>query len=150
MTTDANLLQALANFVTPIISLVGFGLIYLQIRELRKSTLGATHGALYSQQHSIHKFFIENPTLRPFFYNNQELSPNHAEYERVMAVAEMMGDFFEHIYLQRANLPDDVWVGWRNYMLAIFQSSPALREHFGSKQMWYGAKVVNLLKYAES
>jgi hypothetical protein len=150
MNVDTNSLQAMASIIAPIISLIGFTLIYLQIKELRKSTLGATHGALYTQQHSVHQFFIENPSFRPFFYSNQEISPNHTDYEKVMAIAEMIGDFFEHIYLQRINLPNDIWIGWRNYMLAIYQTSPALREHFGSKRMWYGEKVLKLLNYAEN
>jgi hypothetical protein len=150
MIVNTNLLEAIAAIASPVITLTGFILIYLQIKELKKSTLGGTYGALYAQQHSIHQFFIENPSFRAFFYGSQEIDHTHQDYEKVMAIAEMVGDFFEHIYLQKHNLPKDTWIGWQNYMLTIYQNSPALEEHFRSKRMWYGEKVVRLLKYAES
>ncbi|MDT4952998.1 MAG: hypothetical protein QOJ02_1136 [Acidobacteriota bacterium] len=71
---DTNQVQATATVVYVIltlayviVTLVGFLLLRRQIKQVDLSTRGETHGYLYNHQHSITRFFIDNPNLRPFF-----------------------------------------------------------------------------------
>lgn len=45
-----------------------------QIEVMMLQSRGDVNERLYNQSLSIMKFFAENPELRPFFYDNRELS----------------------------------------------------------------------------
>lgn len=141
----AIIVYVVLTFAYVIVTLVGFLLLRRQIRQVDLSTRGETYGELYSQQHSITTFFIENLRLRPYFYDNREIDTG-AEYVQIMAVAEMVGDFLEHIYLQLPNLPSDVREGWATYMRRVYCNSPALRIHFEANGSWYSEELVEMLR----
>src|SRR5207249_4576810 len=115
------------------ITMTGFILLYRQIRT-------GANAALYHEQNVIHLFFLANPDLQPYFYDGKVIEKNSEDYVKVMLAAEMLGDFFEHIYLQKTNLPRKIWPGWRNYMNDLYEKSPALRMHFDHNKRWYGQK----------
>jgi hypothetical protein len=140
----AIIVYVVLTFAYVIVTLIGFLLLRRQIRQVDLSTRGETYGELYSQQHSITTFFIENLQLRPYFYDNREIE-TEANYLQIMAVAEMVADFLEHIYLQLPNLPADVREGWAAYMERIYSNSPALRIHFDANGSWYSEELLEML-----
>jgi len=141
----AIIVYVVLTFAHVIVTLVGFLLLRRQIRQVDLSTRGETYGELYSQQHAITTFFLENLRLRPYFYDNQEIRAD-AEYLQIMAVAEMVADFLEHIYLQLPNLPADVRDGWATYMRRIYCNSPALRSHLEANGSWYSDELIEMLR----
>jgi hypothetical protein len=151
---DTNQVQATATvvyviltFAYVIVTLVGFLLLRHQIKLVDLSTRGETHGYLYNHQHSITRFFIDNPNFRPFFYDNKEVSSTDSEFITLRAVTEMVADFSEHIYLQLPNLPSDIRDGWECYMRHLYKNSSALRLHFENEQTgaWYSLDFKTML-----
>ncbi len=137
------ILQTVGILITPVITLTGFILLYRQIKA-------GANAALYNEQNVIHQFFLANPGISPYFYGKKSIAPSSEDYVKVMLAAEMLGDFFEHIYLQKANLPRKIWPGWRNYMNYLYEHSPALQLHFSENRKWYGQKFIGILKYSDS
>src|SRR5438067_10184411 len=130
-----------------IVTFVGFLLLRHQIKQIDLSTRGETHGYLYNHQHSITRFFVDNPNLRPFFYDNKEIGQTDSEFVTLKGVTEMVADFCEHTYLQLPNLPIDVREGWESYMKHLYQNSPMLRLHFGGQLSgtWYSQDFKTML-----
>jgi hypothetical protein len=142
----AGIVYTILTLAYVIVTLVGFLLLRRQIQQVDSSTRGETYGELYGQQHSITQFFINNLQLRPYFYDNQEISSADADFAKIMAVAEMVADFLEHIYLQLPNLPEDVREGWESYMVRIYGNSPALRLHCEDNASWYSDELIQMLR----
>jgi hypothetical protein len=132
------------TFAYVIVTLVGFLLLRHQIKQVDLAARGETHGYLYTHQHSITRFFIDNPMLRPLFYDNEEVSAQLG-YASIRAVTEMVADFCEHIYLQLPNLPADVGKGWVAYLRRLYASSPSLRLHLRENGAWYSDDFIILL-----
>lgn len=151
---DTNQVQATAAVVYVIltlayviVTLVGFLLLRRQIKQVDLSTRGETHGYLYNHQHSMTRFFIDNPNLRPFFYDNKGVGSADSEFTTLRAITEMVADFSEHIYLQLPNLPSDIREGWESYVKHLYKNSPALRLHFENRETaaWYSQDFKTML-----
>jgi hypothetical protein len=150
---DTGQVQATASVISTIltlayvlVTLTGFLLLRHQIKQVDLSARGETHGYLYSQQHSITRFFIDNPHLRPLFYDDKEVSVGDPTVIR--AVTEMVADFCEHIYIQLPNLPEDVREGWERYLQFLYMSSPSLRLHLEENGSWYSDDFIGKLSVA--
>ena len=87
----------------------------------------------------INRLFIENPRVRPYFYENK-VCYDKALKPQVTAVAEYMLDFFSLIqehdkFLTSEDLPSiDEWI---EYMKDSFRNSPMLRSVLETKKDWY-------------
>ena len=142
---DTNQVQATASVLSVVVTLVGFFLLWRQIKRVDLSARGQTHSYLYSHQDSITRFFIDHSDLRPFFYENQEFRNIESEKVTIEPVTEMVADFSEHIYLQLPNLPEDVREGWEFYMKNLYNRSPALRTHFTDNGAWYSEEFIETI-----
>src|SRR5262245_52358913 len=60
-----------AQIAVAAFSLVGFGFVWLQLRDLRRNVQGATQDQLYAHYMEVCKLFIDKPYLRPYFYENE-------------------------------------------------------------------------------
>lgn len=101
--------------------------------------------ALYEQMVSIDRFFIEKPELKGFVYHNEDIVLSDPNYRKVRSLAEMMADLMEHIYLQKNNLPEAVWLNWKAYMAELYKTSPILRQHFDENRDWYPAEMFEII-----
>jgi hypothetical protein len=79
---------------------------------------------------AVDQVFIAEPELRPYFYSGKEIGQEDPRYDKVIAVADLMLDFFDFIVLH----PKDITgtfdpESWIPYIKATLASSPVLRRH---------------------
>jgi hypothetical protein len=143
-----------------------------QLKHNGKSYESNAYGELYAEQNNIHRFFIENDHLRPYFLSrplasssrekpvNEKLenklnkivqSQSSGEEdiaEEVKIAAEMMADFFEHIWVKRNIIPEDARDGWLEYIKSRYNDSLAIQRHFDDpvSSKWYSVGLKNLVK----
>ena len=131
-TDDAHMwteqIQAFAAIAGVLVALLGFGLLFHQIRQLRQTIQAESHGRIYQHALEVQKLFVEHPDLRRFFYGREELKAGDRDYDKVLAFAELVADYLEHIMLQRPNVPSEVQKAWENYTGLMLTSSPVLRQ----------------------
>ncbi|MGH9719954.1 MAG: hypothetical protein ACRD8O_07060 [Bryobacteraceae bacterium] len=130
--------QTLISGVELAVTVFGFSFVVYQIRQTNKAIRSTTHSALYAQLHDVSKIFLENHGLRTYFYEGTPIDPSHEHYLRALVIAEALADFFEHVHLQRENLPQAIWPYWVNYMNGMKNTSPLLKSYLDSKGQWYG------------
>ena len=82
--------------------------------------IGAIIGGVFAlkatkRQVEIMRFFAENPELRPYFYDNKDLSRAESDLQRlrVLSAAEMVGGFMELVALQIREQPAEIQLGGR-------------------------------------
>jgi hypothetical protein len=152
---DTNQIQATASVIYTlltlayvIVTLVGFLKLKEQIKQVEISTRGEMYGDLYTHQHEITRFFIDNPNLRSFFYDGKKVSETDTELMKLRAVTEMIADFSEHVFIQLSNLPEGLRDGWEFYIKNIYRNSPVLQSHFEDEHSgrWYSEEFKKLLK----
>ena len=118
-----------------------------QADELAAQNRGATHERLYNENHVLLECLANNPTVRPFFYENRpfEQCTDHRQRWQVLLITEMYTCFMELIALSLPELPDDVREEWRRFIQGVYKMSGVvrncLREHYG----WYSPTLHKIL-----
>ena len=109
---DPTILAAGAGIVGGIMGAVVGGVFALkaakrQVEVMLLQSRGDVNERLYSQSLVIMQFFAENPELRPYFYDNKELSSASSELEKqkVLTTSEMVAGFMELVALQMSEQP---------------------------------------------
>jgi hypothetical protein len=123
-----------------------------QVEVMLLQSRGDVNERLYSQSLEIMRFFAENPEVRPYFYDNKDLSeaPTELEKLRVLSTAEMVSGFMELVALQLAEQPAEIQPRWKAYILDQYNSSAVLREHVDTCRAWYAEDYLRLLPASSS
>ena len=149
---DPTIIAAIAGVLGVVLGAVIGGVFALkatkrQIEVMLLQSRGDVNERLYSQSLEILRFIAENPELRPYFYDNKDLSRAESELERlrVLSTAEMVGGFMELVALQLAEQPAEIQPRWKAYIVDGYNSSVVLREHISSCTAWYADDFLQLL-----
>jgi len=149
---DPTILAALAGILGAVVGAILGGVFALkaakrQVEVMVQHSRGDVNERLYSQSLSIMIFFAENPEVRPYFYDNKDLSraPTEIERLRVLSTAEMVGGFIELVALQIEEQPPEIQLRWKAYITDLFKSSRVLRDHLAASAAWYAADLLKLL-----
>src|SRR5882762_5889821 len=93
---DPTIIAAIAGVLGVILGAVIGGVFALkatkrQVEVMMLQSRGDVNERLYSQSLVIMKFFAENPELRPYFYDNKDLTNAQSELEKlkVLSTAEI-------------------------------------------------------------
>jgi hypothetical protein len=99
---DPTIIAAIAGVLGVILGAVIGGVFALkatkrQVEVMLLQSRGDVNERLYNQSLEIMRFFAENPEVRPYFYDNKELSESQSELEKlkVLSTAEMVSGFME-------------------------------------------------------
>jgi hypothetical protein len=119
---------AIGTFFGVIATIIGFIIVYLQIREIRHELHSQAHSTLFTQENAVVKTLLEHADLYPYFYEGKDIVKEDSHYHRVSLIAVMFATHFEHISNQKDYLPDHIWPTCQHYMRSIYSTSPALRQ----------------------
>ncbi len=149
---DPTVLAAAAGVIGAVIGAVLGGVFALkatkrQVEVMLLQSRGDVNERLYSQSLEIMRFFAENPEVRPYFYDNKDLSkaPSELEKLRVLSTAEMVAGFMELVALQIEDQPAQIQPRWKAYIVDAYNSSVVLREHLSTCTAWYAYDLLHIL-----
>jgi len=149
---DPTIIAAIAGVLGVILGAVIGGVFALkatkrQIEVMMVSARGDVNERLYNQSLQIMRFFAENPSLRPYFADNRDLSACENELEkcRVLSTVEMVAGFMELVALQLAEQPAEIQPRWKAYIVDGYNSSAVMREHIATCTAWYAEDLLRLL-----
>lgn len=112
-------------FVGVIVSLL---LLRSQGLAQRDATLVVGYQNMTAQMADMDRFFLENPALRPYFFNGEELPSASDDRARVLAVAEMYVNLMDNVLTQLPTLSQGgIAADWEAYFGDVYRSSPAIR-----------------------
>ena len=149
---DPTVLAAAAGVIGAVIGAVLGGVFALkatkrQVEVMLLQSRGDVNERLYNQSLTIMRFFAENPEVRPYFYDNKDLSkaPSELEKLRVLSTAEMVAGFMELVALQIEDQPEHIKPRWKAYLCDQYNSSAVLREHISTCIAWYADDLLLIL-----
>ncbi|TDB75585.1 hypothetical protein [Micromonospora sp. KC723] len=137
-----------------VLSLVGVALVVVslcfsavQTREVaRQSRInnGIGSAAALMEMNNVsrawHDRLLENPSLRPYFFDGRPCAPHHDDRQSVLTLAELLADVLECELQVAALLPDfhfaHSWYEWPAHML---KQSPVLAEVVECHPEWWPA-----------
>jgi len=141
-----DVVQALSSAAAFLLAVIGFLVLRHQIKQVERGIRGETHSGLYQHNFEVMKFIAEKNEVRPYFYDEKTLTGADPNYNLVMTMAGIMASLFEHVALQRPNLPNDVWESWVRHIKSMYAKSPVLRQYYSEHRCWYSTDMLVLLK----
>ena len=100
---------------------------------------------------AVDQIFVSHPELRPYFYLGQDIDENNPDYPRVIAVADLILDFFDSVLLQPQYFPATfVCKSWEPVIIDIFANSPILCRHLQSIKDWHSGELEKIMKTGEA
>lgn len=111
-----------------------------QVEDLRDSVHSATYQNVYELMISIDRFFIEHRELKPYFYPATTGGCHiYVNPDELASAAEMMLDYFDCVYHQRATMPENTFRGFSKFMRSVYEHSAPLKElvNNGGRENWY-------------
>ncbi len=148
-------LSLIVSIISSITILVSLVLVYRQTRIFARQTDYVARSLtddvkqyLNAQSHEIGRIFIEYPELRPYFYEGKPVTPEHPDYQRVEAIAEVILDIFWTMAEQTrgAAISPEKAAGarmWYSYVNDCFTNGPILVEVLKKRESWYGLDILN-------
>lgn len=148
---------SVAGFTAVIISI---GLLIRQAQEGTRQTKlmseSLRNSAFYADANymfAADDIFIDHPELRPYFYSGKDIRKDDLTYDKVIAVAEFLLDFFGCILLKIQHYPQDpqIWPcnWWEEYIIDSFANSPILCEYLESVKTWYIPELMEAKRKGE-
>ena len=122
-------LQLLLSLGGLLVALVGLPLLYVQLRDVKRSLRSGTHAAMYEQAANVRAHLVEYPHLRRYFFDGADIAPEHEEYDRVVTIAEVFLNYLEHIAVLGDSFGRENRPALDRFTRITLQNSPILRRH---------------------
>lgn len=134
-----------------------FGLIYVvrSLESVERQLENSAFQTINEQMLEQDKIFIENPEIRPYFYDGVSFSDedrkNTKLVNQVKAVADSRLDFYDLLwtqsdYIEELRVGGPGWQAWACFMRHSFDRSPALRERLVEVERWYTTDFIEAMK----
>ncbi len=120
--------------------------------EQQSETLeNSARQVVFSQPIEVDKLFLQNPDLRKYFYENRAIQRDDANYDRVMALADLILDSFDVFFSQGQFLKElqedtPAFTAWSAYIHDMYATSPALRVRLDEVSRWYSPDFREFMK----
>ena len=144
------IVQVLLSIGGLIIALVGLPLLYVQLRDVKRSLRSAVHAAIYDQAANFHAHLVQHPNLRKYFFDSQEISRDDDDYDRVATLAGLYLNYLEHMVVLGDNFGNENRSALDRFSRSALARSPILRQHLAGNQASYSDALHRILATDEA
>jgi len=142
-------LETVLSLLSIFVNIVGFYFVIRQITQQALATRGETYTSLCGLSYEILKMISDNPYLYDYFYNNKKLETDSEHRVQVLMCCEMIANYCDNVTLQRENIPDAVWLRWKNFIKGQLEISIELKSFMLEYKEWYSAEMIAILNEAQ-
>ncbi|MEW2074055.1 hypothetical protein AB0941_10505 [Streptomyces sp. NPDC013433] len=142
--------EALAAVVASTAAVVGLAAVIVQLRHLAEGMRSSARRATYDIGVQIKLVLIEHPHLRPFFFDDAPVPPDHPDASRIASLAELYCIYFQEFVEQSHNLSPGNQAAWRSLVRSMYRSSPPIRRQLDLRLSWYSEEVQGIVRVLRS
>jgi hypothetical protein len=128
--------QAISSIAGVVIAVAGILFVSYQIRQISQSSRASAHSAIFSHYLEMTRLVLDNPEVRPYLYEGEPL-PNGVDDSRrskVLVACEALCDFYEHVSLQRENLPKQSLTCWDKAIAERYEGNPVVKDYLETRR----------------
>jgi hypothetical protein len=142
--------QAISSMAGVLVAIAGFLFVSYQIRQISRASRASAHAAIFAHSLELTHLMLDNPEVRPYLCDGKDLLKGDPLYSDVVLACEMFADFYEHVFLQRENLPKQSRTCWDKAITSRYQKNSALRKYIEEHESVYAPDFIASIKRAES
>jgi hypothetical protein len=133
-----------------VISIIALSVSIRQWRVVNEATTTTVYDRTVSMVLEIDRAHLNNPKLRPFFYENRHLDKKDPDANQVEALAEVILDCFEILLTEIKDHPNRYphSDGDRAWIVDSFKHSEVLRDYLDSHKQWFAGEIFELRQKA--
>lgn len=140
------MLSTLLSSLSVLLAAIGIPLLYFQLRDVKRSLRSAAHAAIYSQAETLRGHLIDHPHLRKYFFDKEEITPKNKDYDRVVSIAEIYLNYFEHIAVLQNSFGKRNISSLHRFIKTAFDKSPIIQKYLNENSELYSDALHDLLK----
>jgi hypothetical protein len=137
--------ETILSILSIVVNIIGFYFVIRQITQQALATRGETYTSLCGLSYEILKMISDNPFLYSYFYENKKLESGSEHRVQVLMCCEMIANYCDNVTLQRENIPEAVWLRWKNFIKGQLEISQVLRKFMLEYKDWYSKEMVIIL-----
>jgi len=141
----AEMLQVYVSIGGLILAMVGIPLLFVQLRDVKRSVQSAAHAALYTQGADLRAHLVQYPHLRKYFFEGVEITPEDAEFDRVVTIAELFLNHLEHIAVLGDSFGRQNRPALERFARLALERSPVMRAHLAGNPSAYSESLLRLV-----
>ena len=145
----ATQIQTASSVAGVLVAIVGFGLVSYQIKQIGRAGRAAAHAAIFSHSLEVTQLLLDNHEVRPYLYDGKELSSEDPNYSKALFACELLCDFYEHVSLQKENLPSQSVECWDKAIATRYRGNPFLQSYLDAHQHLYAQDLLDALHNGE-
>lgn len=126
----------MTDIISITLAVAALGLSILGVVYSRKAIRQSAYRNTTDLALEYDRIFLEHPSLRPYFYENQDC-PSGDRRHHVQAASEMLLDILEAIWDHRHQLPSEDLPAWQEWIHGVFETSPTMRTMYEDDTDWY-------------
>ncbi len=138
-------LDTILSIFSIIVNIIGFYFVVRQITQQALATRGDTYTNLCGLSYEILKTISDNTYLYPYFYENKKLEKQSEHRVQVLICCEMIANYCDNVTLQRENIPEHVWMRWKNFIKGQLEISIELKKFMLEYKDWYSTEMIEIL-----
>ena len=148
----ADWISAVANCFSSMFLLISLILIWRQIRGLRQQLKNSAVHGYWSIWLDIDKWFVANPSLKPYFYHAKDIDEEIPDELRLKldSAAELLLDCFADMYHQREVMSPEEELVFQNFMRNTYHYQPFFHRFLEEHRRWYSPNFVEYLTTSPS
>jgi hypothetical protein len=136
----------LTSLIQTAVAVVGFAAVIYQLFQVEKSLRASARSSIYSMAATVKQNIIDDPALKPYFYDGKELNSEDSNYNKVIAMADLYSLYLEKIATQSESISKDNKDAWaENYITEVYNNCPAVREHLHKHKNSYSDELWDIL-----
>lgn len=144
--------SALGTWFGNILLLISLVFIWFQIKGVKEQLKSAAFQGIWNIWIEIDKWFVANPTLKPYFYHGKDLDQDLRSEEekeemrmRLESTAEMFMDCFANFYHQRSCMLPHEEEAYKRFMRSVYANQPFFRKFVDNSKDWYYPRFIEYL-----
>jgi hypothetical protein len=134
------------SIIQTFVAVIGFAAVVYQLNQVERNLRSATRWSIYDMASRVKQNIIDDPGLRPYFFDNKELTKDDENFNKVMAVADLFCLYLEKIATQGEGISDDNNTAWaKNYVRDVYMNCPAIRMNLNGNEKWYSKEFWEII-----
>lgn len=132
-----------------LLTMIVFGYQAREMAQQSRAGAAATRASVYQsiaqQMQEIDKLFVVHPHLRPFIYENKPTPREEPTRTQVLALSELLVDFFDNFVAQSGQIPSHLYEPWERYARSVMETSPSMCVFWSQNREWYSELLHEML-----
>ena len=127
------------NIIATVISIISLIAVLFQSIILKVTIDNQIYSSFISNSVELDKILIEYPDIRKYVYDNEPVTDQTPDLDRIMSVVELAIDITENIEVYKKYIPKSRYDGWIQFVKDI-ESTCAYQYYMKKYSSWFIVK----------